>query len=95
LAVGDVVSFIGDANADLDITPAVGVAFVLTYLDGQFGFVRIRESGGDESQGIKLIDANEFPLIGGIKLMVTNTNFVRMTAGGAAVHQHASGIEIN
>ena len=88
MAVGDIVNGIGGDNLILDLQPAAGVEVMIT-------------SFGSDTKGVQISLFNGVtrslcegsPMLN-IKMMINNTNYMRIPNGGAGFFNNYTGIQI-
>jgi len=98
MAVGDVVSSIGGANATLDFQPAAGVEVAIKTTFSQTGTARsaVMYDGVINTMELKTdmsAATNAYLTIGSV-MFVTNTNYLRIFGSGGALRNGFTGIEI-
>ncbi len=93
MAIGDVVNDISADNTILDFQPAAGVEVVITYVSTLLaGGQPLMFNGTNATTATTGLDNN---LYYNLKMMINNTNFLRISALGAGVFSGFTGMEVN
>jgi hypothetical protein len=88
MAVGDIVNGIGGDNAILDLQPAVGVEIMISSFGSDQGSVQI-----SLFNGVTRSLCEAAPMLN-IKMMINNTNYLRIPNGGVGKFNNYTGIQI-
>lgn len=92
MASGDITSGISDDNGELTHQPAAGVQVVVTWIDEIVGYQLV--TGVIGSDGIKAVNSTSKEVLSPPKMLINNTNFLRLQAQGGGNRSGFTAIEL-
>ncbi len=94
MAVGDVIADVSPTNTIVDYQPAVGVGVVITWQDGINVGVGAVMYDGSKQTSSSCVNGGSPTQNYNMKMMITNSNYLRYLSQGAGSQGSFSGMQI-